>query len=42
MQRKLVAILAADIVGYSQMMADDDVGTLTALERNTNRCWSRW
>lgn len=32
MQRKLVAILAADIVGFSQMMADDDVGTLTALK----------
>ncbi len=27
MQRRLAAILAADVVGYSRLMADDDAGT---------------
>ncbi len=31
MERKLAAILAADVVGYSRMMADDEVATLAAL-----------
>lgn len=31
MERKLAAILAADVVGYSQMMARDEAGTLDAL-----------
>ena len=31
MQRKLAAILAADVVGYSKLMAEDEAGTLTAL-----------
>jgi len=30
-QRRLAAILAADVVGYSRMMADDEAGTLSAL-----------
>jgi adenylate cyclase len=30
-ERRLVAILAADIVGYSRMMAADEAGTLAAL-----------
>lgn len=30
-QRRLEAILAADVVGYSRLMAADEVGTLTAL-----------
>ena len=34
-KRKLAAILAADVVGYSRLMADDEPGTLRAL--NTSR-----
>jgi len=30
-QRKLAAILAADVVGYSRLMSEDEGGTLTAL-----------
>ena len=32
--RKLAAILAADVVGYSRLMAADEVGTLAALKRH--------
>ena len=32
--RRLAAILAADVVGYSRMMASDEAGTLTALKRH--------
>lgn len=31
-QRRLVAILAADVVGYSRLMEQDEVGTLTLLK----------
>jgi class 3 adenylate cyclase/pimeloyl-ACP methyl ester carboxylesterase len=31
-ERRLAAILAADIVGYSRMMGDDEAGTLAALK----------
>src|SRR6516162_5538246 len=31
-QRRLAAILAADVVGYSRMMQADEAGTLTALK----------
>ena len=31
--RKLAAILAADVVGYSRLMAADEAGTLAALKR---------
>ena len=31
MERRLAAILAADVVGYSKMMEKDEAGTLTAL-----------
>ena len=31
--RRLAAILAADVVGYSRMMASDEAGTLAALGR---------
>ncbi len=30
-QRRLAAVLAADVVGYSRLMAEDETGTLTAL-----------
>ena len=32
MARRLAAILAADVVGYSKLMADDEAGTLAALK----------
>jgi adenylate cyclase len=32
--RKLAAVLAADVVGYSRLMAADEVGTLAALKRH--------
>ena len=31
-ERKLAAIFAADIVGYSRLMAHDEVGTLARLK----------
>ncbi len=30
-QRRLAAILAADVVGYSRLMGEDETGTLNAL-----------
>ena len=30
--RRLAAILAADVVGYSRLMGDDEVGTLGTLK----------
>src|SRR5882757_162751 len=32
MERRLTAILAADVVGYSRLMGDDEVGTLERLK----------
>src|SRR5204863_3665030 len=32
--RRLAAILAADVVGYSRMMSKDEAGTLSALKRH--------
>jgi class 3 adenylate cyclase len=31
-QRRLAAILAADVTGYSRLMEQDEVGTLAALK----------
>ncbi len=31
-QRRLAAILAADVVGYSRLMGQDEAGTLAALK----------
>ena len=31
-ERRLAAILAADVVGYSRLMGADEVGTLRALQ----------
>ncbi|MCZ6838602.1 MAG: hypothetical protein O7G13_04940, partial [Alphaproteobacteria bacterium] len=31
-QRRLAAILAADVVGYSRLMGEDEVGTLSLLK----------
>ncbi len=32
MERRLAAILAADVVGYSRLMGEDEAGTLTVLK----------
>jgi class 3 adenylate cyclase len=32
--RRLAAILSADVVGYSRLMAADEAGTLAALKRH--------
>jgi adenylate cyclase len=37
MQRKLAAILSADVVGYSGLMESDEAGTLERLKINRNR-----
>ena len=34
MERRLAAILAADVVGYSRLMGNDEIGTLNALKEN--------
>ena len=34
MERRLAAILVADMVGYSRMMAADEVGTLNRLKHH--------
>jgi class 3 adenylate cyclase len=33
-QRKLAAILAADVIGYSRLMGRDESGTLAGLRKN--------
>ena len=33
-QRRLAAILAADVVGYSRLMGEDETGTLSALKKH--------
>ena len=32
MERRLAAILAADVVGYSRLMQADEIGTLAAMQ----------
>ena len=32
MERRLAAILAADVVGYSRLIREDEAGTLAALK----------
>ena len=34
MERRLAAILAADVAGYSRLMGADEEGTLTRLKRH--------
>ncbi len=34
MEQRLAAILAADVVGYSRLMGEDEVGMLAALQAN--------
>jgi adenylate cyclase len=33
-ERRLAAVLAADVAGYSRLMGVDEVGTLAALKRH--------
>jgi class 3 adenylate cyclase/pimeloyl-ACP methyl ester carboxylesterase len=37
LQRRLAAILAADVVGYSRMMSEDEAGTLAALREHRSQ-----
>jgi TolB-like protein/class 3 adenylate cyclase len=39
MERRLVAILAADVVGYSRLMERDEVGTMAALADRRKAVW---
>ncbi len=41
MERRLSAILAADVVGYSRLMGADEAGTLTALKAARNEVVDR-
>ena len=36
-QRKLAAILSADVVGYSRLMAEDEAGTVARLKKTRRR-----
>ena len=40
MQRKLTAILSADVVGYSSLMEADETGTLARLKGNRSLTYS--
>ena len=42
MQRRLAAILAADVVGYSRLMESDETSTLAALKERWKGYSSRW
>jgi class 3 adenylate cyclase len=41
MERKLAAILAIDVVGYSALMEADEAGTFDRLKRGRKSCSSR-
>ncbi len=41
MERRLAAILAADVVGYSRLMGADEEGTLTALNAHRSERYAR-
>ena len=40
-ERRLAAILAADVVGYSRLMGTDEAGTLAALKRHRETIFAR-
>jgi adenylate cyclase len=41
-ERRLAAILAADVAGYSRMMGQDEAGTLAALKaQRSELIWPR-
>ena len=39
-QRRLAAILAADVVGYSRLMGEDEAGTLDAMKAHRRELWT--
>ena len=39
-QRKLAAIVSADVVGYSRLMGADEVGTLAAMKAHRRELWT--
>jgi class 3 adenylate cyclase len=39
-ERRLAAILAADVAGYSRLMDADEEGVLARLGTMTKRCWA--
>ena len=39
-QRKLAAVLAADVVGYSRLMGRDESGTLARLRHELEGAWA--
>jgi len=41
-ERKLVAILAADVAGYSRLMGADEVGTLARLKAHRRELIDPW
>jgi len=41
-QRKLAAILAADVVGYSRLMGRDESGTLARLAATSSQIVAAW
>ncbi len=40
MERRLAAILAADVVGYSRLIEADEAGTLTAMKAHRRELWT--
>ncbi len=38
-QRRLAAIVSADVVGYSRLMGDDEAGTLDAMKAHRRELW---
>ena len=38
-QRRLAAIVAADVVGYSRLVAADELGTLSAMRTLREELW---
>ena len=42
MERRLAAILAADVVGYSRLMGEDEAGTLDALRASWHPQFLTW
>lgn len=37
-ERRLAAILSADVVGYSRLMGEDEAGTLVTLKAHRAEC----
>ena len=39
-QRRLAAILSADVAGYSRLMGADEAGTLAAMKAHRRELWT--